>query len=49
MYSPDGARKEFRWLRFAGYAVRNRLAALCHFVGNATYQNPADYTAPLAE
>ena len=49
MYSPDGARKEHRWLRFAGYAVRNRLAALCHYVGNATYQNPTDYTAPLAQ
>jgi hypothetical protein len=49
MYSPDGARKEFRWLRFCGYGVGNRLAALCHFVGNATYPNPTDYTAPLAQ
>lgn len=48
-YSPDGARKEWRWIRYAGFGVANRLAAMCHFVGNATYQNPAEYTPPLAQ
>lgn len=48
LHSPDGARMENRVIRYAGFGVSNRVAALCHYVGNATYPNPADHTAPLA-
>lgn len=49
LHSPDGARMENRVIRYAGFGVSNRVAALCHYVGNATYPNPADYTAPLPQ
>ena len=49
LHSPDGARMENRVIRYAGFGVSNRVAGLCHYVGNAAYQNPTDYTAPLAQ
>lgn len=47
-YSPDGNRKQMSMIRYAGFGVRNRVAALCYYIGNATYPTPADYDAPLA-
>lgn len=44
----DGNHWETRWIRYAGFAVRNRVAAAVHYVGNAAYQVPAAYNAPLA-
>lgn len=44
----DGNHKETRFLRFAGFGVRDRVAAVAVYIGNATYPNPASYTAPLA-
>ncbi|MCB8923011.1 MAG: hypothetical protein H6662_15595 [Ardenticatenaceae bacterium] len=49
LHSPDGARMENRVIRYAGFGVSNRVAGLVHYVGNAAYQNPTDYTAPLAQ
>lgn len=49
LHSPDGARMENRVIRYAGFGVSNRVSGLVHYVGNAAYQNPADYTAPLAQ
>jgi hypothetical protein len=46
--SPDGARIERRYIRYAGYGVRNRIAAAVVRIGNATYAIPTGYTAPLA-
>lgn len=48
-HSPDGARMETRVIRYAGFGVANRVAAMAHYVGNANYVNPAAYTAPLAQ
>lgn len=46
-YSPDGNRQETRLIRYAGFGVRNRVAALVQRIGNGTYAIPAGYTAPL--
>jgi len=40
---------ENRVIRYAGFGVSNRVAGLVHYVGAADYQNPVDYTAPLAQ
>lgn len=40
-HSPDGNHMETRFLRFGGYGVRNRTAALCYQVGASTYADPA--------
>lgn len=46
-HSPDGNRNEYRMLRSAGFAVRNRVGALAYRIGNASYAIPTGYTAPL--
>lgn len=48
-HSPDGARMETRMIRYAGFGCSNRIGAMAHYVGNGTYPNPTDYTAPLAQ
>lgn len=50
IHSPDGARLERRYLRYAGFGVRNRISAMVTFVGagDTTYDIPASYSAPLA-
>jgi len=48
-HSPDGARMETRVIRYAGFGVANRVAAMAHYVGGASYVNPANYTAPLLQ
>ena len=47
-HSPDGNRKVMRMIRYAGFGVSNRVAALCYYIGNATYPTPAAFDAPLA-
>jgi hypothetical protein len=45
--SPDGNREDYRLIRYAGYGVRNRVAAVVYRIGNASYAIPSGYTAPL--
>lgn len=47
-HSPDGALRETRLLRFAGFGVVNRVAACVMRIGNGSYAIPTGYTAPLA-
>ena len=48
-HSPDGNLQESRFLRYAGFGVRNRVAALAYRIGNSTYSAaPTGYAAPLA-
>lgn len=46
-FSDDGARQLTRMLRYAGFGVANRVAAVVYYVGGA-YAIPSDYDAPLA-
>lgn len=46
-HSPDGNVVVNRMLRYAGFGVRNRVAALVQRVGNASYAIPTGYDAPL--
>ena len=48
MHSPDGNRMEMRWIRYAGFGIRERVAAVVMRVGNASYAIPTGYSAPLA-
>lgn len=45
--STDGNREDYRFIRYAGYGVRNRVAAVVYRIGNASYAIPSGYTAPL--
>lgn len=47
-HSPDGNLQETRMIRYAGFGVRNRIAACVQRVGNGAYAIPTGYTAPLA-
>lgn len=47
-HSPDGNRRERRWIRYAGYGAWNRTAAHVTYIGNATYAVPTGYSTPLA-
>lgn len=49
MHSPDGARIERRYLRYAGFGVRNRISAMVTQVsgGDTTYDIPTGYATPL--
>lgn len=46
-HSPDGNIQQTSMLRMAGFGVRNRLAALAYQIGNATYNVPSGFDAPL--
>lgn len=46
--SPDGNLEEVRMLRYAGFGVRNRIAACVYRIGNGSYAIPSGYDAPLA-
>jgi hypothetical protein len=50
IHSPDGARLERRYIRYAGFGVRNRVSAMVTQVsgGDTTYDIPTGYSAPLA-
>jgi hypothetical protein len=44
-HSPDGNHNEYRSLRYAGFGVRNRVAALVYRIGDAAYAIPTGYDA----
>lgn len=44
----DGNHFETRFLRVAGFGARDRVAAVAAYIGNGTYPNPTNYTAPIA-
>lgn len=46
-HNVDGNHMVERMLRYCGFGVSNRVGALVYQVGNATYQIPAAYDAPL--
>jgi hypothetical protein len=46
IHSPDGNRIETRWLRFAGFGVRERVGAVVMRTGNGSYAIPSGYAAP---
>lgn len=46
-FSPDGNHNEARMLRYAGFGVGNRVAAVVFQIGNATYQIPSGWETPL--
>jgi hypothetical protein len=48
-HSPDGNLIENRFIRYAGFGVRNRVAAAVMRVGNASYAIPTGYQSPLAQ
>lgn len=47
-FSPDGNLMITRMLRYGGFGVRNRVAALVCQIGSATYGVPTGYSTPLA-
>lgn len=47
-HSPDGNIVETRMIEMNGYGVMNRIGALVYQIGNASYQIPTGYDAPLA-
>lgn len=47
-HSPDGARFENRFIRYAGFGIRNRVGAAVMLIGNSTYSTPTGYNRPLA-
>lgn len=46
-HSPDGNLNLNRFIRYAGFGVYNRIAALVYQIGSATYTTPTGYSAPL--
>lgn len=44
----DGNTMINRFLRYTGFGVQNRVAAVVQRIGNGTYAEPTGYTAPLA-
>jgi hypothetical protein len=47
-HSPDGNLMETRMIRYAGFGVANRVAAVAYYVGGGAYAIPSGYGAPLA-
>jgi hypothetical protein len=47
-FSADGNTAEHRMIRYAGFGVLNRVAAMAVRIGNASYAIPSGFTAPLA-
>lgn len=47
-FNVDGNWRESRWIRYAGFGVINRVAALVQRVGNGAYAVPTGYDAPLS-
>lgn len=43
----DGNSYEFRWVRYCGFGALNRIAALAMEIGDASYDIPTGFTAPL--
>lgn len=47
-HSADGNTTEDRLIRYAGFGVRNRVAAAVMRIGNGSWATPTDYVPPLA-
>lgn len=47
MHSPDGNLMVNRFLRYCGFGVSNRVAALAYEISDATYDVPTGYLAPI--
>lgn len=47
-HSDDGNSEANRFIRYAGFGVRNRVGAVVMRIGNASYAIPTGYAAPLA-
>lgn len=47
-HSPDGNLQEYRFIRYAGFGVWNRVGALAFRIGNGAYAIPTGYTTPVA-
>lgn len=47
-HSPDGNLKEVRMIRYIGFGVVRRIAAVVYYVGGGAYSIPTGYGAPLA-
>lgn len=47
-FRPDSGREQASFIRYAGFAARNRTAGVATFIGNAAYQIPAAFATPLA-
>lgn len=46
-HSSDGNLIENRFIRYAGFGVKNRVAALVYQIGSGSYSIPTGYSAPL--
>lgn len=46
-HNVDGNSQVMRFLRFAGFGVMNRVAAVVYRIGNGSYAIPTGFTAPL--
>jgi len=46
-FSPDGNLQEMRMIRYAGFGVANRVAAVVQYIGGASYTIPTGFTTPL--
>ncbi len=46
-HSPDGNLREVRMIRYIGFGVANRVAAVAYYVGGGAYVIPTGYGAPL--
>jgi hypothetical protein len=44
----DGNRQLYKFIRYAGFGVLNRVGACVMRIGNGSYAIPSGYTAPLA-
>lgn len=44
----DGNRQLHKFIRYAGFAVQNRVGACVYRIGNAAYAIPTGFTAPLS-
>jgi hypothetical protein len=47
-HSPDGNLQEVRMIRYCGFGVANRVAAVVYYVGGGAYAIPTGYGAPLS-
>lgn len=46
-FSPDGNRQEYRFIRDAGFGVRNRVGGVAMLIGSGSYSTPSGLSTPL--
>jgi hypothetical protein len=46
-FSPDGALRETRFLRYCGFGILNRISAVVAYIGGGSYVIPTGYATPL--